>query len=194
MFLRLKTVLKRYNSSCVHYAFCPLAEFYSLSSFTRERKVEQSIVTSAHRTPQRHDFFNVFSKYKRNHMCIFSDYLISLTVNIQNVLISCFRPLWILYVRSTFHYRTICELQNSFDSTAFCCTFSFAAVFCFISHFFKMCTNMLEFNQIHYLLLSPTLSCLPQHPETVECGVFRPAYGYTTASYRLRFHTIFRLH
>ena len=26
-----------------------------------------TFVTSAHRTPQKHDFFNVFSRYKRNH-------------------------------------------------------------------------------------------------------------------------------
>lgn len=120
-------------------------------------------------------------------VCV-SDYFSSLT-EIHNVLVSCFSSSRTTVLRE--EYVSLSDDPNDvlcIGPTAFCCAFSFAAVFCFISHFFEMCANMLEFNQNHCLLLSPTLPCLPRFPETVGCGVLRPAYGYTTASNWLRIH------
>lgn len=106
---------------------------------------------------------------------MFSDYYSSLTANIQNVLVSCFRPNQIFYVRSTFHYRTVCELQNSFDPTAFCCAFSFAAVFCLQCANMRNSTYTLSTFVTHFTFFSPSR-------DRRQRG---PAYDYITASNQL---------
>ena len=80
---------------------------------------------------------------KDTHLFIsYFDYFTSLTCHEQTVLVSCFNSSKTIVLReecvslSDGPVTCLCV-----GPTAFCCTFSFAAVFYFISHFFKMCAN-----------------------------------------------------
>ena len=105
--------------------------------------------------PQRHDFFQcIFQIIEKSHLYIsYFDYFTSLTCYVQTVLVSCFRPIVILYVRSTFHYRTVLQAPKP------------ATLRLFVVHSALLLSSVYSariwrIQLLHTMLLSPTLHSL----------------------------------
>lgn len=90
-----------------------------------------------------------------------SDYFTSLTVNIQNVLVSCFLiALLCAHVRSTFHYRTASGLHNPSQTLRTFCYWRFYLIVFLISLFIETVHGYSGFQPIRYLTCHPLILLL----------------------------------
>ena len=119
--------------------------------------------------PQRHDFFQcIFQIIEKSHLYIsYFDYFTSLTCYVQTVLVSCFRPIVILYVRSTFHYRTVLQAPKP------------ATLRLFVVHSALLLSSNMENSTLTYYAFVTHFTFFIHIPRQ---GIVVPTYGYTTAS------------